>query len=52
MKTENNNEGVCCDVCECIHNIDGCNCEMKTIKVTKGNSNSSHFCKTFSKKEN
>ena len=41
------NSGVCCDVCECVHNLDGCNCEMDTIKVTIGKENKAHFCKTF-----
>ena len=41
------NSGVCCDVCECVHNLDGCNCEMDTIKVTKGKEDKAHFCKTF-----
>ena len=41
------NSGVCCDVCECVHNLDGCNCEMDSIKVTKGKENKAHFCKTF-----
>lgn len=46
-----NNKGVCCDVCECVHNIDGCNCEMKTIKVTKGKTEGAHFCRTFCNKD-
>ncbi len=48
----NNNEGVCCDVCDCVYNQDGCNCKMKTIKVTKGNNNNAHFCKSFESKTN
>lgn len=49
MKEEckNANIGVCCDVTDCVHNVDGCNCEMDTIKVTGGKLNSSHFCKTY-----
>ncbi|MGN0748670.1 MAG: DUF1540 domain-containing protein [Christensenellales bacterium] len=41
------NKGVCCDVCDCVHNLDGCNCEMDTIKVTKGKTDEAHFCKTY-----
>lgn len=47
----NTNDGICCDVCECVHNINGCNCNAKTIKVTKGETNSAHFCKTYANKE-
>lgn len=41
------NSGVCCDVCDCTHNLDGCNCEMETIKVTGNNNGDSHFCKSY-----
>lgn len=44
---KNNNQGVCCDVRDCTHNIDGCNCEMETIKVTKGKTDDAHFCRTY-----
>lgn len=41
------NSSICCDVCECVHNVDGCNCDMDTIKVTKGQTDHAHFCKTY-----
>ena len=40
------NEGVCCDVEDCVHNVDGCNCEMNSIKVTKAGIENAHFCRT------
>lgn len=46
----NKNEGVCCDVDECVHNVDGCNCEMNTIKITKGDTKTAHFCRTYQQK--
>ena len=30
----NKNFGVCCDVKQCRHNMDGCNCSLDKIKVT------------------
>lgn len=48
----NKNEGVCCDVEDCVHNVDGCNCEMNTIKVTKGDMKNAHFCRTYEKEKN
>ncbi len=51
---ENNNssnKGVFCDVDKCVHNIDGCNCDMKTIKISKGNLDNSHHCKSFASKK-
>ncbi len=50
MENKTNN-GVYCDVCDCVYNLKGCNCNAKTIKVTKGNTESSHFCRTYSCKE-
>ena len=41
------NEGVCCDATDCVHNVDGCNCEMNTIKVSKGDAQHAHFCRTY-----
>lgn len=46
----NNNPGVCCDVYECVHNEYGCNCKLKTIKISKGCNDNSHYCKTFKSK--
>ena len=46
------NQGVCCDVEECIHNVDGCNCEMSSIKVTKAGTQNAHFCRTYECAEN
>jgi hypothetical protein len=42
------NRGVCCDVADCIHNLDGCDCEVDKIKVTnKGPVGKNHFCRTY-----
>ena len=41
------NEGVLCDVTDCKHNIDGCNCEMNSIKVSKAGIENAHFCRTY-----
>lgn len=53
MKEENkiSNCGVCCDVGDCTHNLDGCNCDMTTIKVSKGHNDKHHFCKSYCCKE-
>ena len=51
MKQNQNNQGVCCDVEDCIHNVEGCNCEMNTIKVTTGKTENAHFCKTYECKD-
>lgn len=51
MEQNQNNQGVCCDVEDCIHNVEGCNCEMNTIKVTTGKTENAHFCKTYECKE-
>lgn len=44
----NSNNGVCCDVCCCIHNRRGCDCALEKIRVTTGNTNHKHFCGSFS----
>lgn len=41
------NIGVCCDVSACAFNEKGCNCKKDTIKVTKGDTEKMHFCKSF-----
>ena len=44
-----NNKGVCCNVCDCTHNANGCNCSLEKIEVTKQNGEH-HFCKSYCKK--
>ena len=47
---ENNckcNSGVCCNVCVCQHNIDGCKCNLSKIQVTKGDGTSLHYCGSY-----
>ncbi len=46
MKDKCNN-GVCCNVCVCKHNIDGCKCGLNQIKVTKGDRTSLHYCESY-----
>lgn len=45
------NEGVCCDVEVCQHNVDGCKCELQQISVTKGCGVGAHFCGSYKDKE-
>ncbi len=43
---------VCCDVCACVHNIEGCLCDKDAIKITKDtNDSNAHFCKSFECKD-
>ena len=49
------NVGVKCDVCECVHNMASCKCNLRTIEVTnqKTGANSvdvPHFCKSYQSK--
>ncbi len=41
------NKGVCCDVSACDHNINGCDCALDEIKVTTGDTDHMHFCKSY-----
>ena len=42
---------VCCDVCSCVHNIEGCLCDKDAIKITKeANNSQAHFCKSYEPK--
>ncbi len=52
-----NNQGVNCDVCDCIHHNGGNNCNLPTIEVTNQGGMSAtngvgnpHFCKNYQKK--
>lgn len=40
------NKGVCCNVKDCVHNENGCDCSLKKITVSKG-SGEHHFCKSY-----
>lgn len=51
MKNKKEKNGVACDVDDCIYNVDGCNCSASKIKVTKGKTQDSHFCKTYCNRE-
>lgn len=44
----NKNESIKCDVKKCKHNADGCNCCLKSIKVTCGKSSSQTCCDDYS----
>ena len=49
---ENKNKGVCGDVCDCEHNKRGCDCELETIRVSKGEIDGGHhFCKSYKCKD-
>ncbi len=41
------NKGIDCDVCACKHNVRGCNCDLKNVRITSGNTDSMHFCGSF-----
>ncbi|MEG1806429.1 MAG: DUF1540 domain-containing protein [Clostridia bacterium] len=41
---------LCCDVCCCKHNVDGCKCDKSKITITTGKkSDSAHFCDDYEK---
>lgn len=48
---ENKNNGVCCDVCDCEHNRRGCDCCLDEIKVSRGENDGHHFCKSYKCKD-
>ena len=40
-----------CDVCNCVHNLNGCKCNKDGIKITMDNDNeNAHYCKSYEKK--
>lgn len=46
------NLGVCCNVCECTHNVSGAKCDLTKIDVTNEKTGANavatpHFCKSF-----
>ena len=47
----NRNYSIKCDVTKCMHNADGCNCQLECIKVTCGNGDSKTCCGDFCGKE-
>ena len=47
MEKCNCNSGVCCNVCVCKYNVDGCKCKLDEIKVTKGDGNSKQYCGSY-----
>ncbi len=50
---ENINKGVSCNVCDCVYNEKGCNCNREKIEVSQGNKSylpddeTPHFCKSY-----
>lgn len=48
---EKYNSGVCCDVADCVHNVNGCDCNKNKIEVSKGASAKHHFCKSYACKD-
>lgn len=45
--SEKMNKGVCCNVCDCVHNENGCDCNLNKITVSKGTENGHHYCKSY-----
>ena len=40
-----------CDVCNCVHNLDGCMCNKDGIKITmEAENENAHYCNSFEKK--
>lgn len=50
------NKGVCCDVCECVHNCGDNKCDLSEIKVTEEcgsceqSTETPHFCQSYEEK--
>ncbi|MBQ9514056.1 MAG: DUF1540 domain-containing protein [Clostridia bacterium] len=44
------NSSVKCDVKKCCHNLQGCDCELKTIKVSCGKGTSCTCCEDYEEK--
>ncbi|MBQ3494252.1 MAG: hypothetical protein IJA69_02430 [Clostridia bacterium] len=44
----NCNKGVCCNVCDCKHNKNGCDCDLEHIEVSMLDGNH-HICKSYCK---
>ncbi len=44
------NNSIKCDVCECMHNVQGKNCNLGCIKVTNGSS-ACTCCDSFENKD-
>ena len=49
------NNGVCCNVCECTHNTECNKCDLSQIEVTHEKTGENaiavpHFCKSYEKK--
>ena len=44
------NNGICCDVNVCKHNVNGSQCKLCKIKVTKGDTAKMHYCQSFEDK--
>ncbi len=51
------NSGVRCNVCDCVYNEKGCNCNKNVIDVSQGdgqnmpNGVQKHFCKSFKERQ-
>ena len=42
---------LCCEVCVCQHNVNGCECSRENLKITTGNeSDSAHYCADYQEK--
>lgn len=44
------NDSILCDVKKCKHNAKGCNCCLKSVKISCGKGGSSTCCEDFSEK--
>lgn len=53
MNEENINKGVVCNVCDCVYNEKGCNCNRSVIEVSQSGKDfmpedkTPHFCKSY-----
>lgn len=49
------NNGIKCDVCECVHNTTSCKCDLCTVEITHMKTSAEgvaipHFCKSYQQK--
>lgn len=38
---------ICCDVCACVHNDRGCDCNLSEVRVTTGDNLKNHYCGSY-----
>lgn len=46
MKKHNINEGISCNVRNCVYNERGCDCNLERVSISRGNGGN-HYCKSY-----